>query len=287
MSTEQPKKSVLITGCSPGGIGHALAREFHAKGLHVIASARTKDAITDLEALGMSTLSLEVTSEESIKEAKNAVEKLTGGRLDILVNNAGRNCTFPALDVPLTEARATFETNLFGPIALTQSLIPLLIASRGLILNIGSVAAVTPYVFGSVYNASKAALHAWSSTLRLELEPFDVRVLVVVTGGVKSRIARTERRLPEGSLYMDIEEDFLRRVVHSQNGAMDTDVYAKGVVAEVLRGNATRKWLWRGAKSSHVWWVSQWIGGWVFDRIMPGMFGLTKLRGIVRARGGR
>ncbi|OWP00095.1 hypothetical protein B2J93_8666 [Marssonina coronariae] len=239
----------------------------------------------------MSTLSLEVTSEESIKEAKNAVEKLTGGRLDILVNNAktnrGRNCTFPALDVPLTEARATFETNLFGPIALTQSLIPLLIASRGLILNIGSVAAVTPYVFGSVYNASKAALHAWSSTLRLELEPFDVRVLVVVTGGVKSRIARTERRLPEGSLYMDIEEDFLRRVVHSQNGAMDTDVYAKGVVAEVLRGNATRKWLWRGAKSSHVWWVSQWIGGWVFDRIMPGMFGLTKLRGIVRARGGR
>ncbi|PBP23986.1 short chain dehydrogenase [Diplocarpon rosae] len=287
MSTKQPRKSVLITGCSPGGIGHALAREFHARGLHVIASARNKDAITDLEALGMATLSLEVTSEESIRDARVTVEKLTGGRLDILVNNAGRNCTLPALDVPLNEARATFETNLFGPIALTQSLIPLLIASRGLILNIGSVAAVTPYVFGSVYNASKAALHAWSNTLRLELDPFDVRVLVIVTGGVKSRIARTERRLAEGSLYLEIEKEFLKRVIHSQDGAMDTDIYAKGVVDEALKGTATKKWLWRGNKSSLIWWVSQWLGGWIFDWVIPGMFGLRRLKGIVRARGGR
>ena len=115
------------------------------------------------------------------------------------MEHRGRNCTIPALDVDLDDARACFETNFFAVIALTQTFTPLLIRAKGLILNIGSVAAVTPYVFGSVYNASKAALHSYSDTLRLELAPFDVRVLVVVTGGVKSRIARRERIRQFGS----------------------------------------------------------------------------------------
>ncbi|KAL5331754.1 hypothetical protein ACEPPN_001291 [Leptodophora sp. 'Broadleaf-Isolate-01'] len=285
MSVEKSRKSVLITGCSPGGIGHALAREFHAKGLHVIATARTKEAIQDLEAMGMSTLGLEVTSKESIAEARMQVEKLTGGKLDILVNNAGRNCTLPALEVDLDDARACFETNLFAIIALTQSFIPFLIASKGLILNIGSVAAIVPYVFGSVYNASKAALHSYSQTLRLELEPFDVRVLVVITGGVQSRIARTERVLSEDSLYLDISGDFQRRVKHSQDGAMATDVYARGVVSEALKPAwRMKKWLWRGNKSFLVWFVDTWLGRWAFDWVLPGMFGLRRLKGIVRGR---
>ncbi|KAH9206255.1 hypothetical protein DL95DRAFT_528489 [Leptodontidium sp. 2 PMI_412] len=285
MSVEKSRKSVLITGCSPGGIGHALAREFHAKGLHVIATARTKEAIQDLEAMGMSTLGLEVTSKESIAEARMQVEKLTGGKLDILVNNAGRNCTLPALEVDLDDARACFETNLFAIIALTQSFIPFLIASKGLILNIGSVAAIVPYVFGSVYNASKAALHSYSQTLRLELEPFDVRVLVVITGGVQSRIARTERVLSEDSLYLDISGDFQRRVKHSQDGAMATDVYARGVVSEALKPAwRMKKWLWRGNKSVLVWFVDTWLGRWAFDWVLPGMFGLRRLKGIVRGR---
>ncbi|KUJ14354.1 short chain dehydrogenase/reductase-like protein [Mollisia scopiformis] len=281
--TELTKKSVLITGCSPGGIGHALALEFHSKGLHVIATARDKVVLKDLEDLGMTILSLDVTSKASTLEAKMAVEKLTGGGLDILVNNAGRNCTMPALDVDVTDARACFETNLFSIIQLTQTFTPLLIASKGLILNIGSIAAIVPYVFGSVYNASKAALHAFSNTLRLELEPFDVRVLVVVTGGVKSRIARTERVLPEGSLYVDIEDSFQRRVKHSQEGAMPAEVYARGVVREALKGR-TKKQVWRGNKSGLVWWVWNFLGGWVFDLVVPGMFGLDRLRRIVKER---
>jgi 1-acylglycerone phosphate reductase len=160
----------------------------------------------------------------------------------------------PALDVPLDDARACFETNLFGIIAITQSFIPLLIASKGLIINIGSLAGIVPYVFGSVYNASKAALHAYSRTLRLELEPFDVRVMVVVTGGVQSNIARTHRILPNGSLYLDIVGAFERRQTHSQEGAMSHDVYARGVVKEALKGRPT-KWLWRGNKAWLVWFV--------------------------------
>ncbi len=188
----------------------------------------------------------------------------------------------------MNDARACFETNFFAVIALTQSFVPLLIASKGLILNIGSIAAVTPYVFGSVYNASKAALHSFSDTLRLELAPFDVRVLVVVTGGVKSRIARTERILPEGSLYVDIEEDFQRRVKHSQDGAMDTAVYAKGVVREALKsGWRQKKYLWRGNKSSLIWFIRLWLGGVGFGFFLPRMFGLARLARLVKARGGK
>ena len=82
------KKTVLITGCS-SGIGHALAREFNSKGFQVLATARSKDSIRDLEEKGITPLALDVDSSESIQSLKEEVELITGGRLDMLVNNAG------------------------------------------------------------------------------------------------------------------------------------------------------------------------------------------------------
>jgi len=153
----------------------------------------------------------------------------------------------------------------------------------GLIINIGSVTAVIPYVFGSVYNASKAALHAYSRTLRLELEPFDIKVMVIVTGGVQSNIARRKRVLPPGSLYTDIVTDFERRVSHSQESAMDNKDYARGVVNEALK-RSPKKWVWRGNKSFLIWLASRWVGSWIFDLIFPRMFGLDRLKAIISGR---
>lgn len=134
-----------------------------------------------------------------------------------------------------------------------QAFSPSLIRSKGTIVQIGSLAGVMPYVFGSVYNASKAALHAYSNTLRVELEPLGVSVITIVTGGVKSRIARTERSLPEGSYYEAIREEYERRQKHSQEGAMDTEEYARSVVGKVLGGG--KKWMWEGNKSWVVWFL--------------------------------
>jgi len=133
-------KSVLITGCTPGGIGHALAREFKSKGLRVFATARKAESISDLANQGIETLALEVTDSDSIEALKQEVKSRTGGTLDVLVNNAGRNYTVPALDVELDEIRATFEANVFGVMSMCAAFAPLLIKAKGIIVQIGSLA---------------------------------------------------------------------------------------------------------------------------------------------------
>lgn len=276
-------KSVLVTGCSKGGIGHSLAREFNKNGLRVFATARNADSISDLADQGIETLSVEVTCQDSINALKTEVESRTGGRLDYLVNNAGRNYTVPALDVELDEIRLTFETNLFAVMRMCQVFAPLLINAKGTIVQIGSVAGIIPYVFGSVYNASKAALHSYSNTLRVELEPFDVRVVTIVTGGVKSNIARTVRKLPEDSVYLPIETEYNGRLTHSQSQGVPNEDYSRRVVNAVLN-KPKKDHIWEGGKAWLVWWVSNFLPRWVMDSVLSRMFKLWKLRGTFQKK---
>ena len=196
---------------------------------------------------------------------------------------SGRNYCVPALDVDLSEVQAVFDTNLFAIIRIIQEFSPLLIESQGTIINIGSVAATIPYVFGSIYNASKAALHSYSDTLRIELAPYDVKVMVAITGGVQSNIARTHRELPPGSLYLPIDAEYQRRQKHSQEGAMSNDTYARGLVDAALKPRPVN-WLWRGAKVWLVWFLIMFAPKFIMDYFMSRNFGLNKLARIVRAR---
>ncbi|KAE9968686.1 hypothetical protein BLS_005130 [Venturia inaequalis] len=277
MTTPKRTKTVLITGCSPGGIGHSMAIEFQSKGLQVLATARTKEKISDLKSKGITTLALDVDSLESIAQLKKDVERITSGKLDYLVNNAGRNYTVPALDLELSEVEQTFRTNVFAVMMMCKAFAPLLIEAQGTIVQIGSVAGVMPYVFGSAYNASKAALHQYTNTLRLELKPFNVKVLNIVTGGVKSNIARTERQLPADSIYLPINAEYQRRTKHSQEVGMPNEKYARSVVASVLGAGAGRRNIWNGNGSWLVWFASRFLPAWVFDLVFARMFNLWKL----------
>lgn len=84
------RKSVLITGCSEGGIGHSLALEWHSKGHRVFATARKLETMKALDAVGIECRTMDVTDFGSLKTVKEQIEKETGGTLDILVNNAGQ-----------------------------------------------------------------------------------------------------------------------------------------------------------------------------------------------------
>ncbi|KIX02655.1 uncharacterized protein Z518_08597 [Rhinocladiella mackenziei CBS 650.93] len=294
MSAKDERKTALITGCASGGIGHALALALHARGLRVFATARSTEQLTTLSEKGIETLPLVVDNDESILACRASIEKLTAGRgLDYLINNAGVSYIMPALDINIEDAKKIFDVNLFAIMRLCQVFFsPLLVQAKGTIVMIGSVAGVVPYVFGAGYNASKAALRAYADTLRVEVAPFGVKVITVVTGGVKSRIADHKARvLPENSWYAPAEEGYIRRQTHSQEGAMPNEAYAESVVRQILPGagpwpwrwllsDARKRWIWEGHKS---WVVYYLFGGYtwngIFDWYFTRLFQLWKLKG--------
>ncbi|KAI1341727.1 NAD(P)-binding protein [Xylariaceae sp. FL0016] len=286
------QKTVLITGCTPGGIGHGLCLEYHRQGVHVIASARRPEVLAELAEMGMSTVALDVTSAESIKKCHEEVAKINGGKLDILVNNAGRTHTHPATDIDMDDVRYTFETNVFAIMAMVQTFVDQLIAAKGLIINISSLSSLTPYVFGSVYCASKAAVAAYSRTLRMELAPFGVRVMVSMTGTVKSNTAsQGHRSLPEDSLYLRAKEIFEWRLIFSQlNSTMDTPTFSKKLVSDSLKREwpvwlrawiGRPDWFWYGGLASLVWFGHS-VGEWLVDLICWRKFKMAQLKRLVQ-----
>lgn len=97
------QKTVLITGCSAGGIGEALAKEFHKKGLWVFATARNLTKVKQLKALGLDVIQLDVVDDESIEQAVEKVKAATGGKLDFLVNNSGGGRSSGIVERTLTD----------------------------------------------------------------------------------------------------------------------------------------------------------------------------------------
>lgn len=138
--TSMAPKSVLITGCSEGGIGGALAEAFQERGLHVFATARTPSKMPNLaKRPNVTILTLDVTVQSSITAAVEAVKAYTGGTLDYLVNNSGCGLFMPVLDVEIAQAKRLFDTNLWGALDVTQQFAPLLIAAGGTLVNINSI----------------------------------------------------------------------------------------------------------------------------------------------------
>ncbi|KAK6362291.1 hypothetical protein TWF730_005987 [Orbilia blumenaviensis] len=279
MAEQDTRKTVLITGAGVGGIGGCLAQEFHQKGYRVFATARRPETLEPLSKLGIELLSLDVTKPDSIAACKSQVESLANGKLDILINNAGRNYTMPALDLSISEVREMFETNVFGVMAVTQAFAPLLINARGKIVMIGSLAGIMPYAFGASYGASKAAIHAYCNTLRVEMKAFGVEVINVVTGGVRTQLARVPRELPSDSYYLPIKDFFTMRVQYSQNNSISPEKYARDVVAQLTKRH-TRSWIWEGYFAGRAWALNTFFPRWIFDSFMMTKFGIAKLKQI-------
>lgn len=147
------RKTVLITGCSTGGIGAGLAEVFREKGYHVFATARTPSKIpmSLAEAPNVTVLTLDVVSSDSIAAAVQKVNEETGGKLDVLVNNSGQNVVTPGLDASIEEGKSLFDLNFWAILAMIQGFAPLLIKAKGYIVNNTSVSGVIPIQFSSMY----------------------------------------------------------------------------------------------------------------------------------------
>lgn len=145
-------KTVLITGCSTGGVGHALAIAFQKRGLTVFATARSPKKMQDLASLpNVHLLPLDVTDPASVATVAKEVEAMTGGKLDVLVNNAGQQFIMPTLDLDIEKAKAVFDVNYWATIRMVQAFGLMLIAARGTVVNVGSTAGIVNIPFQSTY----------------------------------------------------------------------------------------------------------------------------------------
>jgi NAD(P)-dependent dehydrogenase (short-subunit alcohol dehydrogenase family) len=170
-------KTVLITGCS-SGFGLETARYFLDRDWKVIATMRTPREEVLPRSEHLRVLALDVTDPESIREVVEAA-----GPIDVLVNNAGIGMINPLEGTPMDIVREVFETNTFGTIAMTQAVLPQFRQRRaGVVVNVTSSVTLRPLPLLSVYTASKAAVNAFTESLALELEPFGVRVGIVLPG---------------------------------------------------------------------------------------------------------
>lgn len=248
------KRTVLITGCSDGGLGAALAIAFHEAGLHVYATARNPSKMTQIASLGIETLTLDVQSDSSIAAC---VSKLSN--LDILVNNAGAGYSMPVSDLSIPEAKKLFDLNVWSYLAVTQAFLPLLLKSKGMVVNQTSCASAVTLPFQSAYNASKAAMAMFSDSQRLELAPFGVTVVDLKTGIVKSNFQKnhkdaTDTSLPKGSIYEPAKEavERMMRGEGFEGSGSPAQQWAGLVVQDLLRKRPPPI-IWRGAQAWLVW----------------------------------
>lgn len=182
------KKVALVTGAS-AGMGKSIARDLLKKGVVVYATARRTEKMEDLKQAGARILALDVTSQSSIDQAIETINKESGG-VDILINNAGYGSYGAVEDVAMEEAKRQFDVNLFGLAAVTKAVIPGMRAKKwGKIVNISSMGGKIYTPLGAWYHASKHALEGWSDCLRFELKPFGIDVIIIEPGGVQSEWA--------------------------------------------------------------------------------------------------
>lgn len=231
-----PRSTALVTGCSTG-IGRATAQLLAARGWRVFASARRLEAVADLASDSITPLALDVTDEASRREAVDAALR-QAGRIDALVNNAGYGHTGPLEEIPLEEARAQFEVNTFAPLRLAQLIVPAMRAQGGgRIVNVSSVMGRVTIPFLGLYNASKFALEAMSDALRMELAPWNIRVILVEPGSVRTpfyarvshymtsalenpdshyrdRLARAQRLVGGQGMFAGSPPERVARVIH-------------------------------------------------------------------------
>ena len=179
------KKVVIVTGAS-SGIGKETVLRFLKEGYEVHAGARRLDAMRDLERQGAHLHDLDLANDESIDAfVAKVVEQ--SRRIDVLVNNAGYGLYGSVEEVPLDAARNQIEVNVFGLAHMIQAVLPIMRQqSSGRIINVTSIGGKVWTLLGAWYHASKFAVEGFSDSLRNEVRPFGIDVIVIEPGPIKT-----------------------------------------------------------------------------------------------------
>lgn len=264
------KKVILITGAS-AGIGKETAKVFLKEGDIVYAVARRVENMQDIAALGARLIKMDVSDEESIA---SGVKTIIGneGRIDVLVNNAGFGSYGTIEDVSLKDARYQLEVNLFGLARLTQLVLPYMRKQHfGKIVNITSIGGKIATPLGGWYHASKFAVEGLSDSLRLEVKPFGIDVIVIEPGGIKTEwtgiAAESMKRVSGNTVYKPLVDKSVPWFDNAENKGSDPMLIAR-LIKKAVTVKKPRARYAAGYMAAPMLFVKRWLGDAIFDKML-------------------
>lgn len=265
---DQPRRSILITGCS-SGIGLASLRAMRDRGWRVFATARNDADLARLKAEeGVESVYLDYTEPESVAACAGAVLEATGGTLDALFNNGAYGQPGAVEDVPVGALRAQFEANVFGWHDLTCRLIPAMRRQgHGRIVQCSSVLGIVAAPYRGAYCAAKFAVEALADTMRVELADTGIHVVLIEPGPIESRFV--EHALEAYRANIDLErsphaETYKARIAAMERGGTSTfKLGPEAVAAKLIKAVESRR-----PKPRYFVTVPTYLAA-IFKRILP------------------
>jgi len=257
-----PGQCVLITGAT-SGIGRATAALLAREGYRVFGTGRNPPtAGVD----GFALLPLEVTSNESVAACVAEVKRQTGGQLDVLVNNVGTGILGAAEESSAEQVRQLFEINFFGAVRMTNAVLPMMRGrQQGCIVLLSSAGGVASVPFSGYYCATKHALEAYGEALRLELEPFHIRVATVAPGTVSTwagdKAMQPDQPIAEYELVRKKTSDRYVRAIHR---GMPPERVAEAIL-RIIRSPKPKPRYTVGAQSAAVSAMKSWLPAQLFE----------------------
>ena len=250
MNSDRTKKVAVVTGSSTG-IGFETSLLLARNGFYTYATMRNLDkskAIISLkqkEKLSLEILQLDVTADESVKEAINKITS-EQERIDVLVNNAGYALVGAFEELSIEEFKEQYETNVFGVIRVTQAVLPIMRNQRcGTIVNISSIAGKIGFPLTSAYVSSKFALEGLSESMAYEIEQFGIKVILIEPGVIKTNFdnnLKIGKRVHnnQNSSYAEMTQKRINGFKSRfENGSPSIDV-AKVILKTITSENPTK-----------------------------------------------
>lgn len=246
------KKVAIVTGSS-SGIGLESALLLARNGYTTYATMRSPEkgasiiAAAQKDNLPVNVIQLDVTDDGSVQNAKNHIIS-ESGRIDILVNNAGYGLSGALEDLSMEEIKDQFETNLFGLIRVTQSVLPAMRKQRsGRILNLSSGAGIFGYPGGSAYVRTKFAVEGLSESIAYELEPFGIKVILIEPGFIKTNFSnaaiRARRAQDPASPYSGMMQKTMATMMELAKNASPVELVANAILDAATNPNPQLRYL--------------------------------------------
>jgi short-subunit dehydrogenase len=240
------RKVVIVTGASEG-IGAEIANLLRARGCQLVLAARDEAKLRVVGGEEACIVAGDLTREDARARVIDAAFQRFG-RIDVLINNAGRGLYGAVSKAPIEEARALFELNFFAPLHLSQLAAPALRDSRGVIVNVSSIAGQISLPWMPIYSATKFALASLSSSQRTEMRRDGVRVISVFPGYVDTAFQQNAAGDPPPP-----------NIVKGKRFAVSAKKCAEAIVAGIERGR-------RNVVTPRVGWLLIWA-----NRLFPGL----------------